>query len=236
MIKRTLTATVICAAFPLMLQAGDEVKDIVLRADILAARGDNVAAIANYKKALGRDSRSAVLHNKLGVCYQRAGQPDKARRQYDLALTVDPKSAEAWNNIGSLHHAAGDYQKAVAAYQKAVSLKKLAIAYKNLGTAHLADSKIELAFDAYRTAFQLDPSLFAGDMSAGVAAPGGDLATQYYYFAKLCAASGKVDEAVAFFEKAQSYGFHDVERVKGDPDFAGLLGDARFAVLIAPEA
>jgi hypothetical protein len=68
-----------------------------------------------------------------------------------------------------------------------------------------------------------------------VAAPGGDLAMQYYYFAKLCASAGLLDDAIAFFEKAQLHGFDDVDKVRSDPDFASALSDARFALLIEPE-
>jgi len=218
-----------------MLHAGDDANGLAIRADILMARGDHAGAIVQYKEALRHNPNDAALHNKLGICYQRTDEADKARRQYEQALSVDPNNAEAWNNLGALHHAAGEYQKAVESYQKAVALKKLAVAYKNMGTAYLADEQIEPAFAAYRTAFQLDPKIFASEISAGVAAPGGDLAMQYYYFAKLCAASGLVDEAVKFFEKAQKNGFADVEKVKSDPDFASVLTDARFAVLIAPE-
>jgi tetratricopeptide (TPR) repeat protein len=167
------------------------------------------------------------------MCYQRTGQLERALEEYEAALKIDPDYAEAWNNVGALHHAAGDLDKAIDGYRRALALKKLASTYQNLGAAYLRQEKVREAFDAYRAAYALSPAVFA---SGGVQAAGGDLATQYYYFAKLFAADGQVEQAITYLEKAREQGFSDMAAVSADPDFAGAVDNPRFVALIQPQS
>jgi tetratricopeptide (TPR) repeat protein len=236
MLEKLLTTTALCA-LSAALAAADvspeahqaEVAVRVQRGDILHARGNCTLAIGEYREALKLAPTDASLHNKLAVCQQRLGRLAAARAGYERALVLRPDYGAAWNNLGALHHAQGEYDQAVDCYRKALAQEERAIVFKNLGTAHMAADRLELAMDAYRKAFAIDPEVFRGGGEVGV--PGGHLATQFYLFAKLAAEAGRVDEAFYFLEQARSNGFHDAASVEADPAFEVLIHDARFGPL-----
>jgi tetratricopeptide (TPR) repeat protein len=99
----------------------------------------------------------------------------------------------------------------------------MAIAHKNLGNALLSMGRVEEGMKAYRWALDLDFAIFETTPQISFSTRGTDLAMQYYCFAKLCAANGKVDAAIAFLKKAQSQGFSDFARIKRDPDFKAVV-------------
>jgi tetratricopeptide (TPR) repeat protein len=205
------------------------------KAATFVARGNHGAAAEEYRKAIALTPNDAGLHNKLGISYQSLGRHDAARREYDRALALRPGYAEAWNNVGTLEHARSRFKQAVAAYRKAVEIKPtLATPWKNMGSAYLALGRVEQGLSAYRRALSLDPGVL--ESRTGAVAAGLDTATESYYLAKIFAASGQVEVALQFLMKAETAGFRDWGKVRRDPDFKALAGDARFQELLGGAA
>jgi tetratricopeptide (TPR) repeat protein len=185
-----------------------------------------------YKAALLKNPNDAVSHNMLGVCYQSTGQLTAAIKEYQQAIKLDKQYAEAWNNLGSTYHGKRKLKQAVKYYTRAIELKpSLAPPHKNLGTALLQQGKIEAGIAEYRRAFELNRDIFVATTEASFGIQGSDMAMQYFYFAKLNAASGRIDEALGFLKKARSMGFRNFAKVRRDPDFKNVVADARFASL-----
>jgi hypothetical protein len=203
----------------------------LFRAAALVARGRYWAAAEAYREALEILPRDAVVHNKLGICYQQLDNSVMARRQYDRALELNPGYAEVWNNIGTLEQSAERLESAVEAYKNAIRIRPdLATPWKNLGNAYLALKRPEEAFEAYQEAFRLDPTIVE-TQGLGIPAVGVDAAMQRFYIAKLLAANGHLDASLEFLQRAKEAGFDDFDRVRSDPDFESVVEDARFKVL-----
>jgi Tfp pilus assembly protein PilF len=203
----------------------------IQRADLLVLRESFAEAVSEYNKALALDPKDFITHNKLGVCYQRMHRLDLARKEYAVAKKLNPKYASAWNNYGTIYFARNDYKQAIKLYKKALALNpRLAQSFSNLGLAYLAAKQIEKGYEAYQQAVQIDPTILqagsAGQFTVNVV--GVDDALKNYFFAKLCAANGQVDEALAFLAKARHAGFNDFSKVEKDPDFKPLIQDARY--------
>jgi tetratricopeptide (TPR) repeat protein len=205
--------------------------DLVLRAEVETARRNWPSAIAAYEKAIKEQPKDAALRNRLGICYQNAGEPKKARKAYKAALALRSDYAEAWNNLGTLEHAEGRYEQAIADYTRATALKpESAAGHRNLGAAWAAKGDLDKAFAAWSEAYKVDPN-FVESPGVAVAAGGLSAARQCYLFAKLFAARGRTDEALAYVEKARALGFTDFAELERDRDFAGLVADPRYAAL-----
>jgi tetratricopeptide (TPR) repeat protein len=206
--------------------------DLVLKAEVETARRNWTSAIAAYEKAIKEQPKDAALRNRLGLCYQNAGQPKKARKAYEAALTLRKDYAEAWNNLGTLEHADGRYEQAIAKYTRATALKPdSAASYRNLGAAWAAKGDLDKAFAAWSEAYKVDPN-FVETPGVAVSAAGGlSAAQQCYLFAKLFAARGRTEEALAYVQKARALGFNDFAQLERDRDFATLVADPRYAAL-----
>jgi tetratricopeptide (TPR) repeat protein len=205
--------------------------DTLARAELLVARQSWPGAIAAYREAIAAQPQDAVLHNRLGMCYQRAGDLKAARASYRRAADLRKDYAAAWNNLGTLDHARGKYKAAISAYGRAIRIEpKDAVFHKNLGTAWLARGDVGKALEAWTEALRLDPVSFESD-SVKVPAAGLSVARQYYLFAKLLAARGDVERALDYLTKAQAAGFSDFARVEKDADFARIVSDPRYAAL-----
>jgi Tfp pilus assembly protein PilF len=199
---------------------------------ILLARKAFPEAILAFEKALDLNPRDAVIHNRLGICYQHNGRPEQAQDHYERALEIDPEYAAVWNNLASLAHNQGDFEEAIERYERALSLKPdLATTYKNIGSAYFAMSRFEQGLEAYQAAYRLDPSILQSSGTGTINALGVDIALQNFYFAKICAAAGGLDAALQFLRVAREYGFEDFEMVARDPDFRALVQDPRYGAV-----
>ncbi|MCG6924526.1 MAG: tetratricopeptide repeat protein, partial [Acidobacteria bacterium] len=217
------------------VQRARYVQAALARAAIHVARGRYLSAAASYRGALEIQPRDPVLHNRLGMCYQNAGERELARREYATALELNPRYAEVWNNLGTMEASAKRLEEAVDAYKKAIAIKPdLAAAWKNLGSAYIGLERPKEAFEAYQEAFRLDPTVVE-NQAQGLPIGGVDAAEQWFLLAKLLAANGHVDAALEFLGRARDAGFDDVDRVRADPDFLPLLEDPRLEALFPPE-
>ena len=204
---------------------------LIRRGDELIARGALEAAAAAYRQALALQVDPAV-HARLGQCYQRLERPGLAQQEYQKAVQLDPSDAESWLSLAVLLHRGDSYGKAVGAYRRAVDIRgDWALARRNLATALLDRGDFEGAFQEYRRARRAAPDILRTTDPASVKAL--DAATQHYLFARVHAAEGDVEAALASLQSAKDAGFKALERVQREAEFQPLLQDPRLVGLIA---
>jgi tetratricopeptide (TPR) repeat protein len=200
--------------------------------DILMARRSYVAAIQAYQHG---SLRSPVLWNKIGIAYHHMFALDEARKDYQMALSLNPHYADALNNLAAVYHGKGDYKKAEKTYKKALKYApRNAITYCNLGTSYFAEKKYKQGTRAYQQAFALDPEVFNPDGTAKIeeSSTRQQRVAINFYLAKTYATAGKNDQALACLRKALDAGFNDRKRLMEDKDFALLRTTPEFHQLM----
>jgi tetratricopeptide (TPR) repeat protein len=203
-----------------------------LQGDVLMARGRYEAAIDAYQR---ETNQSAVLLNKIGIAYHHMFAFEVARKYYEQALAIDPHYPEALNNLGAVYYSDHDFGKAERNYKEALKFEpKAAIFARNLGTAYFAHGKDKLGMEAYRKALALDPHIL--DLDQGQTVDEGSSLRQVvasnYYLARICAASGKMHEAIAYLRMALEAGFHDRKQLMKDEEFTALRSTPEFHQLL----
>jgi Flp pilus assembly protein TadD len=122
------------------------------------AAGDLPAAIALYREALLANPRDASLAYKLAMACEKVGDSAGERVALDQAIQIDPKMAEAQNQLGYLDSRAGDTASAEAHFRLAVSAApNYAKAWVNLAATLYLQSELPEAKEAVERALQLEP-------------------------------------------------------------------------------
>ena len=205
-----------------------------MRGDIYMARKMYREALESYRKA---PQGSAVIANKTGIAYHQLLQLDQARKHYERAVKLNPKYAEALNNIGTVHYAKKSYRRAIGFYKRALAITPLSASiHSNLGTAHFARKKYDDAAVCYQKALELDPDVFEHKSSAGVLLQERSVeerARFYFYLAKSYAQAGRTDRALQYMRKALEEGFKERKRFAEDPEFASMQQMPEFQELLA---
>ena len=133
------------------------------RAGLSAASADPAPdwddAIAGLRDVVTK-MRRADVHDVLGLLLGRKGaSSDEVLAEFREALKLQPKNAEAHNNIGLVLAQTGEDEKAVGEFREAIALKpEYADAHANLGAA-LMLSDVEQAIAELEKAISLDPTL-----------------------------------------------------------------------------
>jgi tetratricopeptide (TPR) repeat protein len=207
-----------------------------MRGDIMMARKMYRDALDYYKP--GAD-KSAVMANKTGIAYHQLLDLNDARKYYEKAVKLNPRYAEAINNLGTIYYARKSYRRAVEEYKKALRITPdSASILSNLGTAYFARKDYENASKAYQQALTLDPEVFERRSTQGTLLQDQSVeerARFHYYLAKTYAQAGTKDRALLYIRKALEEGFKDRNKFIKEPEFAALQDDPEFQELLATE-
>lgn len=155
-------------------------------------QGDRKRAFDDYEQAriiverLGAKSPRPdydLPYYELGVYYEDAGDrstdiekrrgDDKknysqAAENYTRAVELNPKSAEAFNNLGRVRFALGDTKGALQAFEQAIALRpELIETYNNLGAIYQQEKEYPKAVKNYLAALEREPNNIASLLGIG---------------------------------------------------------------------
>jgi tetratricopeptide (TPR) repeat protein len=207
-----------------------------MRGDIFMARKMYVEAIEMYRES---PQNSAIIQNKIGIAFHQMLDLDRAKKQYERAVKLNPKYSEAINNLGTVYYAQKSYRRAINQYKKALKENpNSASIYSNLGTAYFARKKYKEAFESYQQALALDSEVFEHRSSHGVLLQERSVqerAKFHFYLAKTYAKAGNIERAFLYMRKAIEEGFKERQKFVEDPEFAAMKELPEFQQLMAME-
>lgn len=209
-------------------KAGDECR----------AQKEYAQAINYFREAVRKDKRNPKLYNKAGLAELQLHQLAAARADFGKAAKYDSHYPSALNNIGAVYYIEKKYGNAANYFKKAVALDETqALFHMNLGAAWFAQDQMDRAMREYTRALELDPEVLARESRTGITAMVGstqDRAKQQYMMAKIYAKMGYVDDCLVCLRKAKDGGYHDLDNVYKDQEFAVVRQDARLAEIVPP--
>jgi tetratricopeptide (TPR) repeat protein len=134
--------------------------NLLTQAQAAMDRKDYEAAVQAYQQFLAKKPDDATVHYDLGYAYTALQKPSDAKTEYEKAISIDPKMASAYQNLG-LTLLASDPAAAVAPLQKAAELlPEDARAKFLLGSALELSGKVAPAIEQYQAAQKLGENDF----------------------------------------------------------------------------
>lgn len=139
--------------------SGIPLTELVKKAAEAASQGKIKEAVTLYAEWVERDSLNPLSRASYGAALYQDGQWDKARRELERAVLIEPKLATSWATLGLLYDKANEPWLALSAYSRAVHWEShnashrilLAVAMEKQGWNDAAESNL-------REAAKLDPS------------------------------------------------------------------------------
>ncbi len=100
---------------------------------------------------------------------QLDGKEIEMVRHLKEALALCPDYADAWNNLGTYYHRAGDYDQSISSFTRVTELNPRAyMGWVNLGGSLLATGKYREAVEMNRKALQIAPAEPVVNMQLGL--------------------------------------------------------------------
>jgi tetratricopeptide (TPR) repeat protein len=126
---------------------------------VLAARGDQVGATAEYLEALRIRPELADVHNNLANSLVEQGRGVEAMAHYTEALHLDPDYLPAHNGLGALLDDQGRFEEAIVHYNEALRIEPgSAMAHNNLGVALVNQGRADEAVSHFVEAARIEPN------------------------------------------------------------------------------
>ncbi len=150
----------------------DKVVALINEGNALISAGKPDAALAKYNEALkfaenGEDPE--VFFNR-GIAYKVKGEIDKAAAEYERALEVTPKYAEALNNLGNIRKDQKQYDEAIRCLELSIEVfPDNPNTYNNLGTVFAMKGNFNKAAVYFTKAVRLQPSYIDARQNLGLA-------------------------------------------------------------------
>lgn len=207
-----------------------------MRGDIYMARKMYRDAIEAYREG---PPNSAIIANKIGIAFHELLDFKMAEKYYKRAIKLNPKYAQAVNNLGTVDYARKKYKKSIKLYKRALKLygkTPPASVYANLGASYFSRKKYKRAMAAYTDALRIDPEVFQHHSRFGTLMQERGIAEQakfHLYLAKLYAKLGDSQHAILYLRKALEEGVKNRKDIPKMPEFASLKKNAAFQELLA---
>ena len=202
------------------------------------------AASESYAKALELAPGSTVVADGASILELRLGNNDRAVELSRSVLDRDPLSGAIWHNLGYILHAAGKLEEAAAALRKAIDLSPTRNASFAMLSSVLLDQGDETAAT---TAAGAEPDEFWRNWAFAIIAArtsnrqrckesAAKLEEGYspgdaFQLAEVFAASGSLDKAFGWLEKALDERDPGITHAKASVHLRTLHDDARWEAL-----
>ena len=98
-----------------------QISDHLEMAQMAIEDKDAESAIGELENCLKLSDLPDVRFN-LALMLEKAGDTDKAMKQYRLVIKANPKDVEAMSNLGRLYYAKGDFTRAMEIFERAVKI------------------------------------------------------------------------------------------------------------------
>ncbi len=223
------------------------------------------ASQSNLKRADAASLRAVELapglaeaHASRGLAVSLKGGFDEAKREFETAVRLDPKSFEAAYFYARACVAQGDNESAGKWFERAVAIRPedyashalLATVYSALGRKDDSIQASRRAYDSSRRHLDLNPddprALYMGAMSLTMLgesekardwnrralAMDPDDPSVLYNIACAFSMEGQVSEAISALDKAVAHGFGHWSWIENDADFDPIREDPRFVALL----
>jgi serine/threonine protein kinase/tetratricopeptide (TPR) repeat protein len=169
-------------------------------------------AVGFLRVALALRSDSALVHQNLAAALNSKRDFDGAIREFQSALQIDPKSADAHLHLGYLWKAKGEGEKAISEFDAAIRECREAIRLDpkdattqcNLGVALWEKGDLDAAFREFQSAVRISPNL----------------AMAHNYLGLVLQRKGRLDDAISEFREAVRF-----DAISARNHLAGALYD-----------
>ncbi|MBU1888285.1 MAG: tetratricopeptide repeat protein, partial [Candidatus Omnitrophica bacterium] len=84
-----------------------------------------------YEKVLPLIAVGPGFYNDLAFLYLKNGKLRPAEHAFKCSLEIDPKQADAHNNLGNIYAQLNEFDSAIESYSKAISLEPENLNFKN---------------------------------------------------------------------------------------------------------
>ncbi|CAN5487258.1 hypothetical protein BH11BAC2_BH11BAC2_01470 [soil metagenome] len=174
-------------------------------------KGDGNRAVLAFEKArFYKEFSEASRYTSSGIAYGMIQQYDKAIPDLQKAVELDPKDADAWNNLGLYLGEAGKISESFAAFQNAMNIRKnFDKAYYNRGNIRAKSGDFRGAMVDYLKAIELQP----------------DYSDAYNNLGNCYGALQRPDSAKPWFEKAVNADPQNMKAVRNLGFTLQILGD-----------
>ncbi len=153
----------------------------------LELKGDHVAALREWRRAVQFDPEDGKARFYLGVALVQQGQLEEAIAQLQKSVEFDPNNALAYSSLARALAQGGKLEEGIEAYKKSLEVRpKNAMGEQNLATLLIEAERTDEAILHLGRAVILDPELPDAHNMLGIS----------------LARSGKLDEGVAHLQKA----------------------------------
>ncbi|HHT9126660.1 MAG TPA: tetratricopeptide repeat protein [Candidatus Brocadiia bacterium] len=110
------------------------------------------------------------VYSMIATTYYKKGEYDLAISDYNKAIEINPRLAEAYYNRGTAYGKKGEYDRAILDFNKAIEINpRLAEAYYNRGTAYGKKGEYDRAILDYNKALEINPRLAEAYNNRGTA-------------------------------------------------------------------
>ena len=117
-------------------------------------------AIAAYQRAIASAPDSAYTHAALGSAYANTHRYAEALEAYKTAVALDSDDKMIHHQLGNVYSKRGEHAAAIRHQLKAIAIApQFGAAHYQLGLLYAQEKRWDDAINAYRTAYQNDPTL-----------------------------------------------------------------------------
>ena len=111
-----------------------------------------------FTRTLAKNPASALAHNNLGALYARQNNYDLAKKEYIIAIEVDPEYTEAINNLGLAYKRENKIDEAIKQFQLTLALEPNRVMTRNsLGVAYGLNNEEQKAEEEFKKTIELNP-------------------------------------------------------------------------------